>query len=911
VKGILDAAPGMGDPDRVGPEALEALADAGAAVARGGTSSELIESVLRAAAEATSADAALARVLEPGGDNLGVRGVVSQSELLAAEVAGAPLGVGDVPAFVLGDLQHASPPVRLAADRIGARHLLQVPVLLGDEVHGSVELYRRDEPFEPAAPALARLAAAQLGLALLAYERDRERTDGASPEELILRTAGDALAAGTDETRAAEQIVRVATDAAGAEAGLLWRVEPDGAPALVAAQPETDGREVEEAQRLATLALAERQPLRFDTIGEKRAVAITLGEPRIGLLQLVFAAGTEPPRERIQLLTGFGVRAAHALRATYRSRRIGLELERNRALLAVVGQAIAQLSLAHTLETAIDRVAELLGAERVAIYLREADRVVSASERGLAGPHALIGERLLELAPAARSGGTLVIRDVTTEPRLASVADAVQESGIECAVAVPLALHGDVIGLLAVYLPRSSSLGENEAELLAALAAQLAVAVENARLHEQAKLLSDERERALAAERHTARRLAALYEISNAFAETLSLDTTLAAVARTIVGLLDVDAAVIRMPDPRRELLLPRALHVADPRLSEPIRTLLVRPQPFENLPIQAVFRSREPIVLDAANAAEAGGVGPLLVPFLEQGSTVAVVPLATPAEVIASVTLLSFDPDRPITAETTEAATEIGAQAALAIDNARLYQQQMHFADTMLRSILPRVRPPVAGLDIGEVYVPSARVEVGGDLYDYIALPDGRLAVVLGDVTGHGVDAAADMTMAKYVFRSLAREHPEPGEFLAFANDVVVGELAQGKFITMVYLTIDPTSGAFACASAGHPAPRLVRADGRVEAIEAHGLALGVEPEQRYEEVRERLDAGDAVALFTDGVIETRRGTEMYGLERLDEVLSRRRAVKAEDLAASVIASARRFAGELLDDCAIVVIKR
>jgi GAF domain len=178
VKGILDAGPGMGDPNRVGPEALEALADAGAAVARGGTASELIESVLRAVAEATSADAALARVLEPGGETLGVRGVVSLSEVLVAEVAGAPLAVADVPTFALDDLQRAPAPVRLAAERIGARHLLQVPVVLGDEVHGSVELYRRDEPFEPAAPALARLAAAQLGLALRAYEEDRERADG-------------------------------------------------------------------------------------------------------------------------------------------------------------------------------------------------------------------------------------------------------------------------------------------------------------------------------------------------------------------------------------------------------------------------------------------------------------------------------------------------------------------------------------------------------------------------------------------------------------------------------------------------------------------------------------------------------------------------------------------------------------
>ena len=73
-----------------------------------------------------------------------------------------------------------------------------------------------------------------------------------------------------------------------------------------------------------------------------------------------------------------------------------------------------------------------------------------------------------------------------------------------------------------------------------------------------------------------------------------------------------------------------------------------------------------------------------------------------------------------------------------------------------------------IEGLEVGEVYEPSARVDVGGDVYDFLALDDGRLAVVLGDVTGHGVDATADMAMAKFVFRSLAREHPEPADFLA-----------------------------------------------------------------------------------------------------------------------------------------------
>src|SRR5213079_2624514 len=122
-------------------------------------------------------------------------------------------------------------------------------------------------------------------------------------------------------------------------------------------------------------------------------------------------------------------------------------------------------------------------------------------------------------------------------------------------------------------------------------------------------------------------------------------------------------------------------------------------------------------------------------------------------------------------------------------------------------------------GLELGAAYESSARVEVGGDVYDFMELPDGRLAVAPGDVTGHGIEAAADMAMAKFVFRSLAREHSEPGDFLQAANDVVVGEIAPGKFITMVYVVIDPRSGHVAVAGAGHPAPRIIRSSRSLEA--------------------------------------------------------------------------------------------
>src|SRR5207302_5667646 len=213
-----------------------------------------------------------------------------------------------------------------------------------------------------------------------------------------------------------------------------------------------------------------------------------------------------------------------------------------------------------------------------------------------------------------------------------------------------------------------------------------------------------------------------------------------------------------------------------------------------------------------------------LLAPFLAKGWTGAVVPVSTPAEVIGALSLFSFRPGRPITEATIDSAVAIAGQAALAIDNARLYQQQKQFSDTMQRSLLPRSVPELQGLELGDAYESSAHVEVGGDVYDFMELGDGRLAVALGDVTGHGIEAAADMAMAKFVFRSLAREHPEPGDFLQFANDVVVGEIAPGKFITMVYLVIDG-EGRIAAAAAGHPTPRIVSAGGTVRPLDAEGL--------------------------------------------------------------------------------------
>jgi len=165
-------------------------------------------------------------------------------------------------------------------------------------------------------------------------------------------------------------------------------------------------------------------------------------------------------------------------------------------------------------------------------------------------------------------------------------------------------------------------------------------------------------------------------------------------------------------------------------------------------------------------------------------------------------------------------------------------------------------------------------------------------------------------LAMAKFVFRSLAREHPEPSDFLAAANEIVVEEIGDGKFITMLYVTADGREGELACASAGHPPPRVVR-NGVPSPLGVRGLALGIAGDQDYELERVRLEPGDAAVLFTDGLLEARRDGELYGEARLDASLAKHASLPAEQLAVALVEDCRAFGGDLADDCAVVVLKR
>ena len=833
-----------------GRRPVEALARAAGEIAAASDLEVALGAVAGRVAEALNADLVVVRVADRAGV-LVARAVEPAGSALAAQLA----------------LSDGAEATQRVADRVAGAVVETAPALSGSRTVGSVDVIRLGEEPSTEDRAVLELAAGLVALAV--------RTIGAEPWPGVparprrLEAAGAALAASGDPRRLARHSVEVAVEVTRARAGMLWRLRDTNAELIASVGSEHD----DVAEALVGEACAGAGPVtvekRDDLPAEARvAVTFTVGRPPLTALQLFYAEETVPSDDELPALAAFAARAAQAILAGEQSADIEAERDRARSLLEVVAASIARLSLAHVLETAVERVGELLPVGRVGVYLREHGSLRLAAGRGLTGGHAALAEDVLELAL-----GPLRARDVV---RL-DVADGTRALG------VPLRVRDEPIGLLVAY-PRTVELAPGDVALLTSLASQLAVAVQNARLHERATELGDALADALESEREASQRVRALLEISNA-AQSLSLESTLRAVAATTVEQLGADAAVLWLRDERGNDLVHRSSHVVDARLEPAL-------QP----------------ILDLAGLSAAH---PALAPFLQKGGTALDVVVPVAPNVAAEMLVLSLDPARPVQARALTSAGPFLQQAGLAIDNARLHEQQKQFAETMQRSLLPREPPSVDGLDVGAVYESAGQVDVGGDVFDFLVLADGRLAVVLGDVTGHGVAATADMAMAKFVFRSLAREHPEPSEFLRFANDVVADEVEPGAFVTMAYVVVAP-DGTVECACAGHPRPRLIGPDGEIRVLDCNGLALGIERAQVYEQVATAVPADGALVLYTDGVVEARRRDEQFGVERLDAVLQANRGRPAQAIADAVVSSCRAFAGgELGDDCAIVVLRR
>jgi PAS domain S-box-containing protein len=235
---------------------------------------------------------------------------------------------------------------------------------------------------------------------------------------------------------------------------------------------------------------------------------------------------------------------------------------------------------------------------------------------------------------------------------------------------------------------------------------------------------------------------------------------------------------------------------------------------------------------------------------------------------------------------------SDLASRAAVHIDNARLYTREHDAAVTLQRSLLPQAIPPVAGLDIAHCYQPASRAaQAGGDWFDVIALDDGQVALVVGDVTGHGIHAAAVMGQLRTTTAALARVGCPPEQIMAQLGGVVSAHGDEAG-ATCLYAVYDPASRRCRLTSAGHLPPALRRPGGAVEFLDLPaGVMLGAGP-GRYPATDIDLPAGSLLALYTDGLVEQPGQDISAGMSRLLRALAAGPARSLDDLGDSVLAS-------------------
>jgi PAS domain S-box-containing protein len=309
------------------------------------------------------------------------------------------------------------------------------------------------------------------------------------------------------------------------------------------------------------------------------------------------------------------------------------------------------------------------------------------------------------------------------------------------------------------------------------------------------------------------------------------------------------------------------------------------------------------------------------------------IVPLVARGRTLGAITLVSAESGRRYGTAELELVEELARRAALAVDNARLYRGRSEIARTLQGSLLPSRLPEVPGVEVGLSYLPAGEVDVGGDFYDLFdatradgeeedpSEPSSSWGVAIGDVCGKGAEAAAMLALARHTIRAVAMRETHPAAVLAGLNEAMLRQRRERddyKFCTIAYARLETGEGdaehgaRITVSCGGHAAPVLLKADGSIRKLECSGRALGVFDDANLAEQETYLAPGDALVLYTDGVIEARSpdGT-FFGEERLTALLRSSADLDASTLASRIESAVLEFQeNDPRDDVAVLVLR-
>jgi serine phosphatase RsbU (regulator of sigma subunit)/anti-sigma regulatory factor (Ser/Thr protein kinase) len=525
---------------------------------------------------------------------------------------------------------------------------------------------------------------------------------------------------------------------------------------------------------------------------------------------------------------------------------------------------------------------DVLSADCVYVLLTEDDAELVLKATSGVRPEGAALEIGLEGAPV---GGRGVYADLGGSPYNMP---ALQAAGIRSLVTAPFVVDGRVIGLLIVASRDAAHFNEDDVERLQQIADRQAPSMERARLMELER----------------ARRgwLGFLAEASSMLAGTLDQQMTMALVAQLIVPRLATWCALFTVRD--TGLAAPAYAWHADETMVVDLRTLLgllpsapppADPGPWEGFaPVPAVD------LPDTAHRVT-GDVAHVF-PLLARGRSIGMLVVGGPK-------------GARFTRDMLELTEDLAGRAALAIDNARLYEEQADMSRTLQRSLLPPDIPEIPGLDLAVVYEPAGeRSEVGGDFYDVFSVGS-RWRFAIGDVCGTGPEAASVTGLARQTLRILGRENYSIPDVLERLNALILDEGQRARFLTLLHGEVEPLgdgSARVTYAVAGHPPPLFLGPAGTVRGDEESDLMLGVFPEAVFSVRTVTLEPGHLLLGFTDGVTERRSGDRLLGDEGgLERILAGCAGLNAGSVAAKVGRAVRGFSTEPShDDMALIVLR-
>jgi serine phosphatase RsbU (regulator of sigma subunit) len=294
------------------------------------------------------------------------------------------------------------------------------------------------------------------------------------------------------------------------------------------------------------------------------------------------------------------------------------------------------------------------------------------------------------------------------------------------------------------------------------------------------------------------------------------------------------------------------------------------------------------------------------------------VLPLGARGHVLGALTLWIMRPAKEFDEIGRRTAKRLADRAALALDNARLHEQQSHIASVLQHSLLPRSLPEIRGFEASSRFLAAGEAyEVGGDFYDVFRSGSGAWTAVIGDVCGKGPEAASLTALARYTVRTASSPDNAPSQVLRTLHDSIASEGADMRFCTAALARIQtPSNGRgtarLTVALGGHPLPLILRKSGKVDSVGEPGTLLGALPSPVIADADANLAVGDSLILYTDGMLDIRDRSSRDDPDWLAKELGKAAGESADEIAERLSQAAiERHGGEPRDDIAVLVLHR